>query len=254
MFGNENSKVSQSSISSRIENRSIGNSSFRRYGNNGNQNNRYRNNGNSINGNINVVTPGDENEHENGNENENENLHENENEGSEILDEERSFYENEIERLLVRGKKNRCTSLFLPINIFKFSLNLCFQICNYVCVYSLFHRYHYITHTPYITHITYIIFIRVTIEVCVGASNSETDTCTVPCRSAVHAPHYYYCYCYPPSPCSSYGSSPWYCSFFCFNSPSSSLFLYLSHHLLQPYSSTLFHHSLLNSHPYSYSI
>lgn len=65
------------------------------------------------------MTPGDENEHENGNENENENLHENENinenERSEILDEERYFYESEIQRLLVRGKKNYPTN-----NIFHF--------------------------------------------------------------------------------------------------------------------------------------
>jgi hypothetical protein len=108
MFGNENSKVSQNSTSFRIENRSIGNSSFRRYGNNGNQNNRYRNNGNAINGNINVVTPGDENENENKNENEIENI--NENGRGEILDEERYFYENEIERLLVRGKINYPTN------------------------------------------------------------------------------------------------------------------------------------------------
>lgn len=117
MFGNENSKVSQNSISFRIENRSIGNSSLRRYGNNGNQNNRYRNNGISINGNINVVTPGD------GNENENENI--NENERSEILDEERSFYENEIQRLLLRGKKITLQMIFLTSYIFYFYIHIC---------------------------------------------------------------------------------------------------------------------------------
>ena len=45
------------------------------------------------------MTPGDENVNEHEHENENEN----ENESSEILDEERYFYEKEIERLLVRG-------------------------------------------------------------------------------------------------------------------------------------------------------
>ena len=93
---NQNSKLSRSSISFQIGNRSVGNSFFRRYGNNGNQNYRYRNNINLENGNIAVVTPGDENENEN------------ENDNSEIPDEERCFYENEIERLLIRGIYTFC--------------------------------------------------------------------------------------------------------------------------------------------------